>query len=539
MAASKFRDQTALTDRLIEARHEQPIATRARQLRTLGRGLVVVVAILLLCWSRLANLGTSFWNDEAYTALTYGDAGPRAIFRGELYVPNNHVLFSVLSWATARVFGDFEAAYRIWSVLPALVAVVLVAWWARRFFDSVTSVAVVVLATVSGVHLVLAPQARGYGLAMLAGATMLIGALRADQLRRRDGVVLFALSGLVGICTLPVFALGFISQAAILCLRRELRRSAVWACALVGLASAIFYAPLVRAILDASDQKVGEQLPWSGFLTGPYRHLGKPNIAAIVPEWSAEDAIVLVVTGVLAGFAVVRLLRRDSTLLLHLLVPVAGTYVALTTTRFYVEPRFASFLLFHAIVLLAVGVSALWNAASRSPVLQGLTVAVAVMAFLVGGRHVVEETRLQASQPWENFKAVGDVATSTDIHRVFSNSSTHAVSLRYYTRNDQLTTLGPGALRWQLYCTFPAPFIFVIHHGWGNIEPDVGCLRQRGAVKMRLAQQIDPPIGGRGPIDVWVVSSDTPSAPASLSAHQGLSDDTAQRPSHSVPESSR
>jgi uncharacterized membrane protein len=523
MGATTFGNRQALADRALETPPERSTATLASRLGVFVAVLGVAAAMLLLCWSRLANIGTGFWNDEAYTALNYADAGPRAIFRGDLYVPNNHVLFSMLGWVTAGVFGHFEAAYRIWSVLPALVAVALVAWWVRRFFDSVTSVAVVVLATVSEVHLVLAPQARGYGLAMLAGAAMLIGALRADQLRRRDGVALFALSGLVGICTLPVFALAFISQAAVLFLRRELRRAAISACALVGLASAIFYAPLVRAILDASDQKVGEQLPWSGFLTRPYRHLGKPNIAAIVPAWSrfpsAEDAIVLLATVVLVVFAVARLLRRDSVLLLHLLVPVVGTYVALTMTRLYVEPRFASFLLFHAIVLLAVGVSALWSAASRWPALRGLTVAVAVMAFFVGARHVVEQTRLQARQPWENFKAVGEVVTSTDIHRVFSN--TRSWGLQYYTRNDQLTMLGPIALRWQLYCSFPAPFIFVIHHGWGNIEPDITCLRQRGAIKMHLPQQIDPPIGGRGAIDVWVVQSVTPSSPAAPSPGQG------------------
>jgi hypothetical protein len=147
--------------RVLEARRTRPTATLVRQLGTLGVVLSVAVATLLLCWSRLANLGTSFWNDEAYTAMKYADAGPQAIFGGELYIPNNHVLFSLASWATTNIFGRFEAAYRIWSVLPALVAVVLVAWWARRFFDSVTAVVVVGLATVSEIHLVLAPQARG------------------------------------------------------------------------------------------------------------------------------------------------------------------------------------------------------------------------------------------------------------------------------------------------------------------------------------------------------------------------------------------
>jgi hypothetical protein len=516
MPATLSDYHTASDDRRVEAPHSLPTETRTSKFGKLGVLLTLSAAISLLCWSRLANLGTSFWNDEAYTALKYADAGPRAIFRGEFYVPNNHVLFSLLTWATTHVFGRFEAAYRMWSVLPALVAVGLVAWWARRFFGSVTGVAVVVLATVSGVHLVLAPQARGYGLAMLAGAVMLISAVRADQLRRRNDIALFALSGLVGICTLPVFVVAFISQAVVLFSRRELRRVTIAACALVGLASAVFYAPLLRAMVDSSDQKVGEQLPWLGFLTGPYRHLGKPTIAAIVPQWSrfpsAEDAVVLGVVGVLAAFGAVRLLRQDSYLCLHLFVPVMGTYLALTVARFYVEPRFASFLLFHVIVLLAVGVAALWELVSNRRALRPIAVVVAVIACLVSGRYVVEQTRLQARRPWENFKAVGEVVTSTDIHRVYSNRDPW--SLQYYLKSDRLTALSPLALRWQLYCNFPAPFIFVAHHGWGAVDPDLTCLRARGAVEMHVPQQIDSPVGGRGPVDVWVVPSVAPNSPA-------------------------
>ena len=79
---------------------------------------------LVLVWSRLANLGTSFWGDEAYSAYYYADRGPHAIFFGT-YVPNNHVLFNLLNWVTTGAIGHFEAAYRIWSVVPGLAAVAL------------------------------------------------------------------------------------------------------------------------------------------------------------------------------------------------------------------------------------------------------------------------------------------------------------------------------------------------------------------------------------------------------------------------------
>jgi hypothetical protein len=500
-------------DRLLEARRDAWTAELSKQLATVAAVLTVGVALLLLCWSRLANLQTGFWNDEAYTALKYADPGPRAIFDGAIYVPNNHVLFSLATWATTHVFGRFEAAYRIWSVLPALIAVVLVAWWARRFFDSLTAVVIVVLAAVSEVHLVLAPQARGYGLAMLAGAGMLIGAIRADQLRRRDGIVIFALSGLVGICTLPVFVLAFVFQAVVLFAKRELRRATLAACALVSLASGIFYAPLVRGILDSSDQRVGEQLPWLGFLTGPYRHLAKPTLAPVVPHVATtslvEDVILLFVTSALVIFGGARLLRRDTSLCLQVVVPVIGTYLALTAARFYVGERFTSFLLFHVIVLLAVGVSAVWDAISRWRALKPLAAAVGVVAFVVGGHYVVQETRSQARQPWENFQAVREIVNSTGIRRVYSNGAPVA-SLEYYVGSNRVTPLIGLSLTGNLHCELAGPFILVARHA--GVQPDVSCLRQRGAVDMRIPQQTDSPVGPRPRIDVWVIPSGAPRA---------------------------
>ena len=161
---------------------------------------VIGAVVLVLLWSRLAVLGTSFWHDETVTAFFYVDRGPRGIFFGH-YVPNNHVLFSLLSWATTGIVGHFEASYRIWSVLPALVSVAVIGWWAWRRFGPLTAVAVLIFATVAPLHLVLAPQARGYGLGFLAGAGMLVGAARAADSGSVSDVVVFAAFGLVGIWT--------------------------------------------------------------------------------------------------------------------------------------------------------------------------------------------------------------------------------------------------------------------------------------------------------------------------------------------------
>src|SRR5207247_11821 len=147
-----------------------------------------------------------------------------------------------------------EAVYRFWSVVPGLVAVALVAWWAWRRVGPAVSVAVVMLATVSPVHLFLTPQARGYGLALLAGGGMLVAAVRATDRGRHADVAWFAVFSAVGIWTLPSFVLPFGAQALVLLRRRDVRRPTLLACGAVAASSLLFYAPLLGAIARSSDQ---------------------------------------------------------------------------------------------------------------------------------------------------------------------------------------------------------------------------------------------------------------------------------------------
>jgi uncharacterized membrane protein len=472
--------------------------------------LFVGVATLLLVWSRLANLGTPFWNDEAKTALTYSAGGPRVIFDGDRYIPNNHVLFSLATWATRRTLGEFEAAYRLWSVIPALAAVGLVAWWARRSMGTATALLVVGLAAVSPVHHVLASQARGYGLAMLAGAGMLIGALLTDRRESTDGMALFACSGLVGIWTLPVFVLPFVAQAAVLFTRPRLRRITALVVSVVGVASLAFYSPLLRAIVEQSGQEFGDVLGWRNLVTAPYQHLFNPTIAVLFPDSipSTRDVTIAAVTGAIVVLAVTRLLRENRFLLMNLVVPIAGTYVAFLIARFYVTPRFASFLLFHVLVLLAVGGSVVWTSVSRWRGPRVAALVAALVAFLMGSHEIVRETRLQAKQPWENSRMVAEIADATGIDRVYTNKG--LFTLAYYVDDGRLRALPKSP---EQYCYLRGDFIFVIVHRFGAEIPDLRCLRHRGGVRMDIPQQQNSPVGTRGRIEIWIVQPAMPVTP--------------------------
>lgn len=68
------------------------------------------------------------WNDEVYSVVHYITPGPSAIF-GSNYVPNDHVLFELVTWVTVHITGGrSNAAYRLSLVIPALAAMAIMAW---------------------------------------------------------------------------------------------------------------------------------------------------------------------------------------------------------------------------------------------------------------------------------------------------------------------------------------------------------------------------------------------------------------------------
>ena len=464
---------------------------------------------VVLVWSRLANLGTSFWSDEAYSAFFYSGRGPRAIFF-DTYVPNNHVLYELASWVTAGAFGRVEASYRIWSVFPALAAVALAAWWARKRIGVIAATVVVVLATISPVHLVLAPQARGYGLAMFAAVVMLLGAVRASDRDDGRGVALFATGALVGIWTLPVFAIAAAAQAAVLLWNPRLRKATLIACGVITAASLAFYAPMLGDILHNAHQKFGTQLALVGVFTGAYHQIAAPTIANALPSDPhalLNELATFGVIAVLAAVAVVRLGRAkgsDRALLLHVTVPIFGTYLALVAGRFYLQPRFASYLLFHVLLLFAIGAQQIWDALASIAPLKVFAAIVIVAVAITGTTRVATVTKDQALLPWENSKFVAEFAKSTGLNFVFTDS-THPAGLYFYMGEKRVVHMLPAAVRKESYCAVKSRFIFVDDTYHQPFKPNLKCLADRRAVRIRVPQQKIPPIRRPGVLTVYLV----------------------------------
>jgi len=495
-AIDPVADEDEVTRKPTVARQAEASELRYWSASAIAATAAAGVLVLVLVWSRTANLGVSFWLDEAYTAVHYVNRGPHGIFFGH-YIPNDHVLFSLLAWATTSSVGRSEGAYRLWSVLPGLAAVGLAGWWMWRRVGPWAGVVVVALATVAPLHLELAPQARGYGLAFLAGAGMMVSAVRASDRGRPADVAVFAVLGLIGIWTLPVFALAFVSQAAVLLVRRDLRRATLVACAAVGVASVLFYAPLLDGILRNSQQQFGAQLPWYGWLSGPWQDLAHPTLAAFVPQSGSALASPLLagVFVVLVALAARRCWRRgERYLLLHLTVPVVGTFLVLTLARSYVAARFISFLLFHVLVLLTLGIVELWEIARHVELLRLALVVVLVVMVIIGCEHTVQQTRRVSSFPIENFKLVARIVNASGAHTHVLTNSTVPEGLWYYLGTQRVSVL-PARVLSRSVCAIRSPLVFVDHH-FQSPEPNIGCLRRRGWVPIHVRQR-------RGSVDVW------------------------------------
>jgi Dolichyl-phosphate-mannose-protein mannosyltransferase len=464
--------------------------------------VMVAVSGLLLVWSRVLPASLSLWSDEAYTALYYVRPGPSAVF-GQ-YIPNDHMLFELLAWATTNLTGDFsEAALRFWSVAPGIAAGVIMTWWLWRRLDRWVAAIFAVLAAAAPLYMSLTIQARGYGLAFLAAAVMVITADSLLWKRRRRDLVLFAVSATAGIWTLPVFVLAFLPLVGILISRPRTRRQATIALLVVGTASFVFYIPVLGGLISSSGQHYGVQLPWFGVISGPLNDLINPSVALLVPGLSLT--LTQLIGGVVIAAGVVVLWRvPDRFLALILITPALFSYLFLELGRFYEADRFVSFVELPLLVLVAVALARGGQllARRRGGRLVADGIAIALMVYALGNAQASFTSAAQI--PIENFREVGQLTDASGITTIVSNS-TKAVGFFYYLNRQRVHLMPPAQLE-PLFCSNVAPFVY-LEHGRSPLAA-TGCLRARGAVPISVPQT-------RSYINVWVVTTAAPVQPGS------------------------
>jgi hypothetical protein len=464
-------------------------------------GILIGLALTVLVWTRMLPLEQGYWGDELVSVVSYIDRGPSGIFGH--YVPNDHMLFELLEWATVAIVGNGSAAiHRFWAVFPAIAAVALMTWWLWRRLDRWVAAIFAVLATASPMTLDLGTEARGYGLGFLSGALMVIAADRFAWRQSRSALALFAVGALIGIWTLPVIVLPFLGIALVLLAHRALRRRVLGTVAFVGVASLFFYLPVIGDLFKSSEQQFGAKLPWYALITRPVQDLLTPNVSLLFPRLGVT--VCALIAGALLVVGLRALLRAPERLLALLLIaPAVFTYTVLEFGRFYVvdtfsgafqlsvleiADRFTSFVLLPLLVAVAVGLVDIGRRlALRAPVpwlglsssvpryppwalrtLTGRLSCAAVAVFAVTASWIALEkinslAHNEALVPLESVKEVGAIVKGTRLNLVVTNA-THPADIQHYISTGQggrvVKTLSPAKLE-ALFCSQQARLIYI------------------------------------------------------------------------------
>jgi hypothetical protein len=465
------------------------------QVSVIAASYVLVGAAL--CWSRLAGLDQSFWHDEIFTVVHYVREGPREILFGT-YVPNNHELFSLVGWATAALVGsDSEAVLRVWSAVPFIAGVVLVAAWLHTRVGALEALLYASLTTLSPLLVDLSRQARGYGLAFFAMSLLIAGALEARRSARTWAIVAVAAGGLIGTFTLPIFGVGFLATVGVLLADPLLRRRAAVVLVTSMVAIGAWYAPHADDLLTSSRQEFGAPIPALGIITAPVDQIIFP---AFVENAATPRALWLLSLLVIGFPLIVGTLARGRRDAIVLGAGVVATLLVVWLGRLYLSPRFVSFLLVPLFILLASGIA---RALARPHSLRapgGVLVALSLLALVV--THLVPPVVRATQFPREAHRdAARTIEREAARTRVVLAYVRHPLDLAFYL-DRPVHGVATSEVRTRV-CASRAAIVYVTQP---TLVPavDIPCLARRGTEHFQVEQRVR---GGR--IDIWLVRSAT------------------------------
>ena len=486
--------QTNSTIPLVGAPERNHSLTRSRGLRA---GSIVAYSALgfILAWSRLTGLGQSYWHDEIVTVVNFVRTGPREILFGN-YLTNNHELFSLLAWATSSVVGESEIAVRLGSVIPFIVGVLAVTAWLHVRIGVLAALLFLFFSTLSPQLLDLSRQARGYGVAFLAMSALVVAAAEADRSRRSWAVATFCAAGVAGTWTLPIFGIAFFATGGVLLANPLLRRKMLIGLAAATMAIVAWYVPHADGLLQGSEQRFGDPIPWWGIATAPIDQL-------LLPAFVGVDGTTLATTlGRIAIVVAASMLLLSSPLLreartaLLLGSGAVATLLVVWMTRLYLLPRFVTFLLVPVLIFLASGTAHVLAGSGTRRLRVRLAVALAALVLVpvVFASTAAQVTRLPREAYSDAAVVIQDQTSPTP--PVFAHNMRPgdlAFYLKAPVRAPRASNLASRVCRDQ------RDVVLVVQPY--RVRPiRVPCLRRSGVRHYRLRQY-----SRGGKIDVWFI----------------------------------
>lgn len=450
----------------------------------------------MLVWSRLVGLDRTLASDELATVRDYIHRGPKMILAGE-YIPNNHQLFSLLGWATTSTAWDSVVAVRLWSAIPFILGVLLITAWLHVRVGTSAGILFLFFATCSPLLLDITWQARGYGLAFLAMAVLIVSALEAVRSADSRFVIPMCVAGTVGTWTLPNFGVGFVAVGVILLTRRELSRAtAIGLSASIG-ASLLWYMPHVDDILEGSRQEYALPIRTAWLVTAPFDQILFPALGGIDETLVDPKLGTLLFAALLAVVVLSSPLLRDRDVALILLAGPITSILVLWITQTRTAPRFLSFLLVPLLMLLASGTATIFRTATtgvRPPVRAVAALAVLVFTISQFVDVVDDVTSLPREATREAARVIDALAPSRTPVIAYVP---YAWDIEYYLgRSIDHPRTPHAALR---VCDHMHDVIYVAQP-WVVQPVQVPCTQRRGVRHVRLRQY-----ARGGSIDIWLI----------------------------------
>ncbi|MBT3377696.1 MAG: hypothetical protein HN742_42065 [Lentisphaerae bacterium] len=286
----------------MDEKHDpQPVAPSASPELAPRMFFLLAAAALLI---RTASwLQADLWYDEVIALTEFVVGPPRA--RGILWplrfypIPNNHILFSAISWCWLRIcrYNVAEALLRLPSICFALAAfgVIIVGWrrWLGGRLAGITAVAF----AVSPVFSAFAYQYRGYSLTMLLATLGVMATMDILDGHVRRGTLVHAVVALLLPLVIPTNALLTATHLAFLAweahrrnaLRRILLPLGIIAGA--GALGASYYLTIWPQFTKALQQTAGWESPLSVLLNVSLASLAHLGPLPLICLWQAGVSV--------------------------------------------------------------------------------------------------------------------------------------------------------------------------------------------------------------------------------------------------------
>jgi hypothetical protein len=317
----------------------------------------------------------------------------------------------------------------------------------------------------------------------------------------------FALFGMLGALTLPVFILPYLLAAFALVLERRLRLRLLIGVVGSGIIVVVWYLPMLSEIVASSSQQFGVEVPWHGFATlsvtqlvSPIFRLLLPGVPDITLGFPQDPPVATVIWQVigwsLIAIGALTLWRAKLRNLLALLAFSAfGTYLVIGGLGWWVATRHVSYLSLPLFVFLALGVHTSVYAISGNGKRVAMAVLAGVAVWAIVSLYPVADRLIHV--PLEALKDAAELANGSGTDLVVTNS-TRPEGFQYYLETAP-TVLTPAELE-ELFCDEDRTSFVFLDQPFKAEEVDTSCLEAKGASRIRLEQR------GRGYlIDVWSV----------------------------------